>query len=115
MKSERWDQIQNAFHAAVEIEPRDRRAYLARMYPDDPELWQEVESLLRAHEDSSHFLEQRTIDDPKSVGSDVRTRRVPPSGSAPGSINTRSCPSLVRAAWAKSTSRSIHVSIAGLH
>ncbi len=72
MNTERWEQIQDAFHAAVEIKPNDRVAYLARRYPDDPELCREVESLLDAHDDSSHFLEQPTIeDDETKVGSDV--------------------------------------------
>lgn len=72
MKPERWAQIQNAFHAAIESEPHDLPAYLARMYPDDPELCQDVESLVRVHEGSSHFLEQRSIAHPESeVGGNV--------------------------------------------
>ncbi len=75
MKPERWAQIQDAFHAAIESEAHDLPAYLARMYPDDPELRHEVESLLRAHEDSSHFLEQGAIENSGSgIGNEVENK-----------------------------------------
>jgi hypothetical protein len=43
MDSSRWQQIEELYHAALECEPGDRAALLARA---DPELRREVESLL---------------------------------------------------------------------
>jgi hypothetical protein len=39
----RWKQIEELYHAALECEPAERAAFLARA---DPELRREVESLL---------------------------------------------------------------------
>jgi serine/threonine protein kinase/formylglycine-generating enzyme required for sulfatase activity/dienelactone hydrolase len=42
----RWTQIQLLYHAAVELAPSARAAFLSQTCPDDPELRREVESLL---------------------------------------------------------------------
>jgi serine/threonine protein kinase len=58
MEPERWARVQEIFDSVVELESEDRAVYLHRACANDPELRLEVESLLRAHEDSADFLEQ---------------------------------------------------------
>ncbi len=60
MNQDRWDQVKNIFHAAMEREGEDRQAYLESACTEDAALRQEVESLLaQYHEsaDSSPFRE----------------------------------------------------------
>jgi eukaryotic-like serine/threonine-protein kinase len=54
--SERWKQVTDLFHAALE-RAGDRSAFLDEATRHDPDLRQEVESLLRAHHSSGGFLE----------------------------------------------------------
>jgi len=63
MQPERWAQIQDVFNAAVEMAPRDRAAYVEQACRSDADLRQEVESLLRSHEDPKDFLDHPTWDD----------------------------------------------------
>jgi len=63
MQPERWAQVQDVFNAAVEMAPRDRATYLEGVCGTDTKLRQEVESLLRSHEDPKDFLEHPTWDD----------------------------------------------------
>jgi predicted Ser/Thr protein kinase len=54
---ERWKEVNDLFHAALD-QPRDERAaFLARATAGDDELRREVESLLTAHQSSGDFLE----------------------------------------------------------
>jgi serine/threonine protein kinase/tetratricopeptide (TPR) repeat protein len=48
----RWLRVQSLFSAAIECEPSEREALLARECAEDPELGSEVRSLLAAHEKS---------------------------------------------------------------
>lgn len=50
MTPERWQQIKQLFQAAIERDKSARAAFLKTACNDDPELLQEVESLLAAHE-----------------------------------------------------------------
>ena len=52
MQAERWQRVEELFHAALERDSHDRLAYLQEISGDDPELQREVESLLAAHEAS---------------------------------------------------------------
>lgn len=54
---ERWDEISRLFHAALELEPAARAAFLAQSCGDDGELRAEVESLISSHTDEDDFLE----------------------------------------------------------
>jgi hypothetical protein len=54
---ERWRQVNELFHAAVERTPAERRVLLDVTARSDPELAADVQSLLAAH-DSGHWLEQ---------------------------------------------------------
>src|SRR5947209_7822622 len=52
----RWQQIEHLFEAAHSLAPADRGAFLMRTAPQDPELRAEVESLLRAADEQTSFL-----------------------------------------------------------
>ncbi len=55
MNAERWKQIEEIYHAALERPPSDRSAFLKKTCDGDHELQQEVESLL-ANEANTHFV-----------------------------------------------------------
>jgi serine/threonine protein kinase len=54
---ERWKQVNDLFHAALERNDADRAEFLRRATADDPALLREVESLLASHGSSGGFLE----------------------------------------------------------
>ena len=58
MTPERWQQIDQLFEAALEVEPGDRTGLLEQKCAGDEELRREVEALLAAHEQSSSFIEE---------------------------------------------------------
>lgn len=47
-----WENLKEIFHAALELSPHERSAYLERVSNDDPELRRAVESLIKSHEES---------------------------------------------------------------
>jgi eukaryotic-like serine/threonine-protein kinase len=55
MKSERWHQITEMFHAARERDPERRDAFLAEACREDATLRQEVEAMLAGHVNAGHF------------------------------------------------------------
>lgn len=57
MTPERWKQVTDLFHAALERDASERAAFLASATTGDPDLRREVESLLAAHSSSSGFLD----------------------------------------------------------
>ncbi|MBS1807890.1 MAG: protein kinase [Acidobacteria bacterium] len=57
MTPERYRQIKQIFQAVLDIEPKERAAYLAQVCGEDVELRQEVGSLLASHEDAGEFIE----------------------------------------------------------
>ena len=57
MTPERWHQIDQLFHAALEFEPAQREEFLATECDDDEPLRREVESLLSSFEDADGFIE----------------------------------------------------------
>jgi len=56
MEIERWHQIENLFYSALEIEKSEREQFLKRACDGDAELFQEVHSLLVAHEQPGTFV-----------------------------------------------------------
>ena len=56
MTPERWKQVTDLFHSALE-RAGDRAAFLDEATRHDPDLRREVDSLLRAHHSSAEFLE----------------------------------------------------------
>jgi tRNA A-37 threonylcarbamoyl transferase component Bud32 len=55
---ERWRQINDLFHRALEREAADREAFLREAARDDPDLLKEVKSLLASHHTQAGFLEE---------------------------------------------------------
>ena len=58
MTPERWRQITDLFHAALERDPRDRPAFVSTAAGPDDDLLREVLTLLDSHERTATFLEQ---------------------------------------------------------
>lgn len=50
MQSERWQRLQELFHAASDVDPAERTAFLAAVCPDDEELRRQALSLVMAVE-----------------------------------------------------------------
>jgi eukaryotic-like serine/threonine-protein kinase len=60
--SNRLSQIEQVFHAVLEVPAAERAAYLTRACGDDPALWAEVTSLISSFESSNGFMEQPALD-----------------------------------------------------
>ena len=59
MTADRWKQVSNLYHAALERPANERAEFLAHACDDDPELRREIESLLRYEAASDNLV--RTI------------------------------------------------------
>ncbi len=57
MNSERWQQIDELFHATLACDPAERSKFLADECPGDVKLRHEVESLLSSLEEADDFIE----------------------------------------------------------
>ena len=57
MKAERWKQVNDLFHSAVERAPEERAAFLEDACHGDESLCREVKSLLTSHERTENFIE----------------------------------------------------------
>lgn len=57
MTPERWRQVKEMFHAALQHEPRQRSSFLSSACSEDEALRQEVESLIAAHEKDGSFID----------------------------------------------------------
>jgi serine/threonine protein kinase len=57
MTPERWQQIDQLFHAALSCGPAERTQFLANACGDDESLLLEIESLISAHEKADAFIE----------------------------------------------------------
>ena len=60
MNSERWQQIDDLYHAALERAPGQRSVFLAEYCKGDDELRREVESLLIEAATASGLIDQPT-------------------------------------------------------
>src|SRR5262245_59679040 len=58
MTPERWQQIDQLFHAALGYGPAERGAFLDQACNGDEPLRQEVESLISSHEEAESFIER---------------------------------------------------------
>jgi len=67
MEPSRWEKIERIFHAALEVEPRQRAAVLQNSCAGDESLRQEVESLLAHHAKAGTFIETPAFMSAKSV------------------------------------------------
>ena len=62
MTPERWAQVNQLFHAALEREPSQRSNFLAQVCDGDELLRSEVESLIASHEEAESFIETPASD-----------------------------------------------------
>ncbi len=62
MTPEQYQKIGQLYHAALELEPAARAAFLAEACGGDDELQREVESLLRAHQQADGFIAGKVAD-----------------------------------------------------
>ncbi len=62
MNPERWRQIEELYHDALELAPAERAAFISQSCGDDEELRREVESLLASRDEAASFIES-TPDD----------------------------------------------------
>src|SRR3989442_14065301 len=58
MKPERWQRVEELYHAALERPAAARADFLRSACEDDEELWREVESLLALQSNAENFIEQ---------------------------------------------------------
>ena len=63
MNAETWQQLKTCFHAALELAPEDRTAFLIQACNGDDELRNRVEKLLASHDDAGSFLASPAIID----------------------------------------------------
>ena len=62
MKAERWQQVEQLYHAALERGAGERAAFLAAACAGDEELRREVESLLAYEDQAEHFIESPALE-----------------------------------------------------
>src|SRR5258706_7257912 len=64
MERERWGQVEQIFHAALEVEESRRGELVRQSCAGDDDLRREVESLLAHHSESASFIETPAFADP---------------------------------------------------
>jgi serine/threonine protein kinase/Tfp pilus assembly protein PilF len=62
MKPERWQQLDELFHSALERAPRERAAFLDEACAGDESLRRQLEKLLAAHEEAGSFIENPAME-----------------------------------------------------
>ena len=67
MDAERWQKIEDIFHAVLEAEPGRKSRVLTELCGRDESLRQEVESLLSHHEKADSFIETPAFAATRSV------------------------------------------------
>src|SRR5215510_1827584 len=63
MTIERWRQVEDLFHSALDRAPNDRAAFLDATCVDDPALREQVEGLLESFDEAGDFIEKPFVDD----------------------------------------------------
>jgi eukaryotic-like serine/threonine-protein kinase len=71
---DRWEQIDNLFHAALERESAERAVFLGEACGDDQTLRKEVESLLASHHQAGSFIESPAADLAADLIAESQTR-----------------------------------------
>jgi Tol biopolymer transport system component/serine/threonine protein kinase len=63
MTTERWRQVEELFHSALDHAPRDRAAFLGAACADDRDLRLQVKVLLESFDEAGDFIEKPALDD----------------------------------------------------
>ena len=71
MISARWSEVKEKLQAALEMEPRERSAYLGNLEADDPDIRREVESLLASHDQAGDTFLNAPAYEPASPSRDA--------------------------------------------
>ncbi len=79
MKPERWEQIGEVYHAALEIDPERRAGFLNEVCAGDLELRREVESLIAAEEKAGAFIAEPALNDAAKIFSEDQISSAPSS------------------------------------
>jgi serine/threonine protein kinase len=61
MTPDRWLQVKEIFHEAVELDHKERRTFLLKRCGDDPEMLRELELLMESHEGAGPFIERPAL------------------------------------------------------
>jgi eukaryotic-like serine/threonine-protein kinase len=64
MATNRWEQLEDLYHASLALEPGARRIFLSEACSTDEALRLELESMISAHDKSGHFLESPAFSAP---------------------------------------------------
>jgi serine/threonine-protein kinase len=67
MKPERWQQIEQLYHAALKLEPSERSAFLQEACAGDEQLRREAESLLGYQQQAKSFIEIPAVQEAAQV------------------------------------------------
>ena len=62
MKPERWQKIDEIFHAALQYKPDERKAFIENACQGDEELRRELESLLAEERGADQFIEEPAME-----------------------------------------------------
>jgi eukaryotic-like serine/threonine-protein kinase len=62
MKPERWQKIDEIFHAALQCKPEERKAFIDEACRDDEDLRRELESLLAEESGADNFIEEPAME-----------------------------------------------------
>ena len=62
MKPERWQKIDEIFHAALQYKPDERQAFIEKACRGDEELRRELESLLAEERGADQFIEEPAME-----------------------------------------------------
>jgi len=77
LQARRWRKVEALFHAAVELDPKDREAFLEFRCQGDPDLRSEVESLLLSSDQSCGFLDKPVLNVVKEVATEASPTLAP--------------------------------------
>ena len=106
--AERIRRADAVFDAALDLAPADRASFLDAACAHDPDLRADVQTLLRAHEDSATFFDAPAVAfaAPLLHAADLCLRHSPAQACQTASARSGSCARLGAAAWARSFSPS---------
>jgi hypothetical protein len=62
MQPERWSHIEEIYHSVAALRPEERPAFLEQACKDDPQLRQELESLLAHDQQAENFIESPALE-----------------------------------------------------
>jgi|HubBroStandDraft_4_1064222.scaffolds.fasta_scaffold02880_3 serine/threonine protein kinase/tetratricopeptide (TPR) repeat protein len=75
MEAERWQRIEQLYHAAAALEQTHRASFLEKSCSEDESLRREVESLLAHQEKAQDFLEVPALGDAATAPADLQPKR----------------------------------------